>query len=336
MTEKSPKAAGGIARANKLSPEQRSQIARSAAAVRWAIPKATHRGVLEIGDIRIPCAVLEDGRRVLTENGIAIALLGSRSGASKRLKKTSSETGTHVPVFLAPERLKPFISQDVIDGYLTPVRYLDGTRHVIGYDASILPAVCDIWLSARDAGVLQTQQMEKAQRADMLMRGLAHVGIVALVDEATGYQEIRDRMALQAILDQYLRTELAAWAKRFPDEFYREMFRLKGWSYNPLSVARPGVVGHYTTDLIYERLAPGIVEELETLNPKNARGNRRARHHQWLSDDIGHPALAQHLHATIGFMRASANWEQFIDLLDRAFPKKGHTIPLLLEDSWRP
>jgi hypothetical protein len=331
MKEKSPNAAGGVARAEKLSPDERSKIAQNAAAVRWGIPRATHRGEIVIGDVRIPCAVLDDGRRVLTENGITNALLGSRSGASKRLKKSQTEGGAPIPLFLAPERLKPFISREVMDGPLAPVKYLDRTRTVTGFDATILPVACEIWLKARDAGALQAQQIEKAQQADILMRGLAHVGVVALVDEATGYQEVRDRMALQAILDKFLRTEFAAWAKRFPDEFYKEMFRLKGWGYNPLSVARPGVVGKYTTDVVYERLAPGIVEELERINPKNDRGNRRTRHHQWLSEDIGHPALAQHIHAVIGFMRASTGWDDFIRLLDRAFPKKGHTIPMLLE-----
>ncbi|MDG4560902.1 MAG: P63C domain-containing protein [Candidatus Competibacter sp.] len=331
MEKDESKVRGAIARANKLSPEYRAEIARNAAATRWGIPKATHRGELIIGEIRIPCAVLEDGRRVLTEHGISHALLGSRSGASKRLKKAHSETGAIIPLFLAPDRLKRFISKEMIEGPLAPVQYLDGSRAVVGYEAAILPTACEIWLKARDAGVLQAQQLDKVQRAEILMRGLAHVGIVALVDEATGYQEVRDRLALQAILDKFLRKEFAAWAKRFPDEFYREMFRLKNWSYNPMSVARPGIVGKYTTDVVYERLAPGIVEELEKINPKNERGNRRVRHHQWLSDDIGHPALAQHLHAVIGFMRACVDWEQFIILLDRAFPKKGHTIPLLLE-----
>lgn len=331
MEKDASKVPGAIARSKKLSPEYRAEIARNAAAARWGIPRATHRGELIIGEIRIPCAVLEDGRRVLTEHGISHALLGSRSGASKRLKKAHSEAGAIIPLFLAPERLKPFISQETIEGPLAPVQYLDGSRAVVGYEAAILPAACEIWLKARDADVLQAQQLDKAQRAEILMRGLAHVGIVALVDEATGYQEVRDRLALQAILDKYLRKEFAAWAKRFPNEFYREMFRLKNWSYNPMSVARPPVVGKYTTDVVYERLAPGIVEELERINPKNELGNRRVRHHQWLSEDIGHPALAQHLHAVIGFMRACNNWEQFIDLLDRAFPKKGHTIPLLLE-----
>lgn len=331
MSKDKTKVPGAVARAEKLSPEVRSEIAKTAAAARWGTPKATHRGEINIGETRIPCAVLEDGRRVITETGVTTAILGSRSGASKRLKKAHAGVGALMPIFLAPERLKPFISQEMISGPLKPVSYLDGGKTVIGFDATILPIACEIWLRARDAGALQEQQKDKAQRAEILMRGLAHIGIVALVDEATGYQEVRDRKALQAILDKYLAKELAAWAKRFPDEFYKQMFRLKGWAFNPMSVSRPGVVGKYTVDLIYERLAPGLVEELERLNPKTTSGARRSRHHQWLSDDVGHPALAQHLHAVIGFMRACTSWDQFMDMLDRAFPKKGHTIPIMFE-----
>lgn len=330
-TKDETKVAGGIARAEKLTPQERSEIAKVAAATRWGAPKATHRGEIIIGETRIPCAVLDDGRRVLTENGISNALLGWRSGASKRLKKSSAEDGAPVPVFLAPERLKPFISQEMIDGPLTPVTYIDGSKTIVGFDATILPTACEIWLRARDGGVLQDQQQDKVKRAEMLMRGLAHIGILALVDEATGYQEVRDKKALQAILDKYLAKELAAWAKRFPDEFYQQMFRLKGWAFNPLSVAKPGVVGKYTVDVVYERLAPGLVDQLEKLNPKTDTGTRKSRHHQWLSSDVGHPALAMHLHAVIGFMRVCSSWEQFLNLLDCAFPKKGHTIPLLFE-----
>ena len=88
-------------------------------------------------------------------------------------------------MFLAPERLNSFISKEMIDGPLKPVTYIDGKKTVVGFDATILPTACEIWLLARDAGVLQEQQKDKAQRAEILMRGLAHIGIVALVDEAT-------------------------------------------------------------------------------------------------------------------------------------------------------
>ena len=156
----------------------------------------------------------------------------------------------------------------------------------------------------------------------MLVRGFARVGIVALVDEATGYQAVRDREALQAILDKFLRKEFAAWAKRFPDEFYQEMFRLKGWQWKGVKVNKPQVVGHYTKDLVYDRLAPNIIEELERRNPKTPRGHRKVKHHQWLTEDIGVAGLAQHLHALIVLMRSSDTWDQFYAMVERSLHSK--------------
>ena len=285
------------------------------------LPVAEYRGEIQIGEMVIPCAVLNDGQRVLSEHGISNAL-GGRSGYAKRRSKASEDAGAPLPVFLASNNLKPFISNDLLNGPLQPIEYYSGKQIVSGFPAEVLPEVCDIWLSARAAGALNAQQAERAQAAEILSRGLANLGIIGLVDEATGYQEIRDRKALQAILDKYIKKEFAAWAKRFPDEFYKELFRLRGWKWNPITVAKPSVVGHYTNDIVYERLAPGILEELQSRNPQNKRGRRKVRHHQYLTEDIGHPALAQHLHAVIGLMRASSNWEQFWDMLNRAFPKK--------------
>ncbi|NCO86843.1 MAG: hypothetical protein GW886_09490 [Rhodobacterales bacterium] len=296
--------------------------------------EATHRGTLRIGSVQIPCAVLRDGTRLLSENGIANAL-GGRSGAAKRLKTAAAEGGAHIPVFLAAKSLSPYVTKELADGPLKPVSYISGGSEVVGYQAEALPEICNIWLQARQDGVLSEQQNDRAQAAEIVMRGLANLGVIALIDEATGYQDTRDRDALQAILDKYLQKEFAAWAKRFPDAFYREIFRLRGWSWNAMSVARPGVVGRYTNDIVYERLAPGILDELQRLNPNQDERGRARKHQQFLTDDIGHPALAQHLHAVIGLMRASATWEQFKSLLDRAFPKKGTQLELLLPEDYQ-
>jgi hypothetical protein len=166
----------------------------------------------------------------------------------------------------------------------------------------------------------------------VVIRGLARVGIVALVDEATGYQEVRDRLALQAILDRFLRKEIAAWSKRFPDEFYQQIFRLRSWEWKGMRVNRPQVVAKYTNDFVWERLAPGLLDELRKRNPRDERGNRRSAHHQWLTEEVGDPKLAQHLYAVVGLMRAAATWEQFRSMLDRAFPKQGQTLQLALTD----
>ena len=183
-----------------------------------------------------------------------------------------------------------------------------------------------MYLQARDAGVLRGQQIIIAKKCEMLVRSLSKVGIIALVDEVTGYQAIRDREALQQILDKYLLQEFAAWAKRFPDEFYREMFRLRGWHWRGMRVNRPSVVGKYTNDLVYQRLAPGVLDELQRRNPKDEKGNREGKHHQLLTGDIGIPALQQHLFATVGFMRASTTWDQFYRMMQRAFPKLNSTL----------
>lgn len=206
---------------------------------------------------------------------------------------------------------------------------LDG-RKAHGFEAEDIVEICRMYMMARRANVLQSSQIHLAAQAEVIVLSLAKIGITALIDEATGFQEVRDRKALQALLDTYLRKEHAAWAKRFPDDFYKEMFRLKSWVYPTVGGARPGVVGIYTNDLVYERIAPGLLQELEKRNPKTEAGHRKTKHHQWVTEDVGDPALTAHIHAVMGLMRASDSWEQFSRMMDRAYPKKGTQIPLLI------
>ena len=149
------------------------------------------------------------------------------------------------------------------------------------------------------------------------MRSLAKVGIVALIDEATGYQYDRDRTELQRILEAYIAQEFLPWAKRFPDEFYIEMFRLRGWDYH--GRAKSPLVGKLTNELIYERLPDGVLEELRTKNPKSSEGHRLKRHHQFLTTDTGVPHLDKHITSVIVLMKACDNWAQFERLFKKSF-----------------
>lgn len=292
---------------------------------------------LEIAGAVLPCAVImgpNGVQRVLSETGVTNAILGNRSGASKR-KKADAEGGVSLPLFLAPSQLSQFISDDMRAGPLQPIDYLDGSRVVRGYDASILIAVCNVWLQARAAGALQNQQLDKAMKAEILTRALAETGIVALVDEATGYQKVRPQNALQNYLALVIRRELAVWAKKFPDEFYENIYRLRGWQWPGMSKNRFSAVAGYTTNLIYDRLGPGITEELINKTPNNDKGYRPTRLHQWLSEDIGDPMLATHMHSILMFQRlAIANgwgWNRFVHMVDQVLPKRGNTLELPLE-----
>jgi P63C domain len=322
--EDTPQSKGGFARAQFLTQEQRREIARTAAQSRWQnerpLPRATHSGTLKLADI--PCYVLDTGERILSTRGIMKSL--------KRTWRGRKYAGTELPVFLEAKNLKPFISEDLAS-VLTPrtFRTHKGSRSE-GYIADILPVVCEVYLRARDEGELTRPQELIAKQCEILIRGLSRVGITALVDEATGYQEVRDKLALQAILDRFLRQNFAAWAKRFPDEFYQHIFRLRGWQWRGMEVNRPQIVANYTKDLVYARLAPGILQELEARNPKDEKGARKAAHHQWLTEEVGHPALAQHLYAVIGLMRLADSWDQLKRMVDKAYPKRGDSLQLPL------
>ena len=288
------------------------------------IHKATHSGELKVGDAIIPCAVLEDGTRVLTQSGFLTAI-----GRSRTPKAGTGATVAKVPIFWVAGNLKPFIDKDLLVSTM-PIKfqYANG-REGIGYKAEILPKVCEVFLKARDAEALQKKQIRYASACDLLMRGLAHVGITALVDEATGYQANRARDALERILEEFIAKEYRKWLKTFPDDFYKEMFRLKKWAYDSLSVERPALVGKYTNDLVYERLAPGVLEELRNVNPKTQSGNRKHKHFQWLTDDIGHPKLREHLGILVALMKACDTWEAFKRAVNRALPKPHSQIELI-------
>jgi hypothetical protein len=318
------KAKGGVARAISLTPEQRSEIARNAAKAKHSQPKAKYEGVIHIGDQELPCAVLDDGTRVLTQEGFLKAIGRSGKPAAGRGSKVEK-----LAPFLDLNNLKPYVDKELEHStYPLVFRPTTGSK-AYGYRADLLPKVCEVYLKARDDGALLKSQEKFAVACDILMRGLAHVGIAALVDEATGYQEVRDRQALQIILEKYLTDEWAKWTKVFPDEFYQELFRLKGLAYPSMGGKKPGFVGHWTNDVVYSRLAPGVLSELKDKNPRqSSTGSRTRKHHQHLTKDHGHPALKEHLSNVIFLMKGSESWHDFKGALNRAKPKLSDNLEL--------
>ena len=283
---------------------------------------------LIIGEVEIPCYVLEDKTRVLSRGGFQSAL-----GRHRTSKRHDQRDGVNLPVFFAAANLKPFVSNDLVTAS-TPVAFQAPSRGPVayGYRAELLPQVCTVYLNARDAGVLLPSQAHIATQAEILIRGLATVGIIALVDEATGYQRIREERALATILEKFIAKDLQPWTRTFPFEFYEQIFRLKGWT-GSASAERPSVIGHYTNDFVYDRLAPGVLDELRQLNPVQPKTKaRRYRHHQWFTPDLGHPKLREHLAAVLALMKAAPNWNDFKRSLARAFPKPDHPWDLLLDD----
>src|SRR5882724_7860044 len=311
---------GGKARREALAPDERSEIAKKAAEARWSLPRATHEGELVLGNTSIPCAVLEDGTRLLTQMGFLKAL-----GRSPRARGGEGSSIDGMVPFLAADNLKPFITKPLLRS-TSPIR--SRTLHgkgtpAFGYRAELLPQVCEVSLRAREQEKLHFSQRHIAKMAELIIRGLANIGIVALVDEATGYQYHRARRALAEILEQFIAKELQEWTRTFPSEFYEQIFRLRNWRFHSESVGkghRPQVIGHYTNDIVYKRLAPGVLDELKKKNPK-VDGRRRHKLFQWLTGEIGHPKLRSHIDGVLALMRVSDTWAQFRQFLKKAFPR---------------
>lgn len=326
------KSAGGIARAAKLTPERKQEIAMiavKAKAAKKLLPIATHGSTdhpLRIGGIEIPCYVLEDGRRVLTMRGLQQSLGFSTGGGKDGARK--------IPTFLNKLGEKGLEINDLSVRANKPFDFvLPGSGMVAtAYEATLLVDICEVILQARDAGKIPSDSPYAAQ-CDKLVRGLARVGIVALVDEATGYQKDRDKDALAKILEQFIAKELQPYVKTFPTDFYEELFRLRGLPF-PLGKPqfRPQYFGTLTNDIVYERLAPGLLEEMK----KQASKDEKKSHlHRRLTQEIGHPKLREHLASVIMAMKLSSNYQSFISNLNKFHPRYGQTYTLDLEQTDR-
>lgn len=319
-------AKGGKARAEALSSEQRSEIARHAALARWGepppgLPSATHSGDLKIREIVIRAHVLEDGRRLLSGRAVtqAMGLTGRGQGMAR---------------FLASKSLNLFVNDKLVLAIQRPIVFTtsEGIRPTFGYEAWVLPELCNAVIEAADQGLLRSAQRPMVQRAKLLVRAFSTVGIIALVDEATGYQADRAKDELMRILEAYISKELLPWTRRFPDVFFHEIYRLHGWKFKEgqHKNRRPQYVGRLVKEVIYEKLPPGVLPELERRNPTMPVGYRRYKHHQFLTPDTGHEHLDKQITAVMTLMRASEDKHEFKRLFARVFPKRGQQLALPL------
>ena len=329
-------AKGGRVRAQRLSKAQRSEIGRMGAMARWRkegkLPLFAEYGApdrpLKIDDVEIPAYVLADGTRVLAQrglqSGIGLSEGGGKSGARRITELMTRIAGKGIDI------------RGLIARAENPIRFIPphGGNAAFGYEATILPDLCAVLIEAGQQGALGKRLDHLAKRAAILQHGFATVGIIALVDEATGYQEYRQRDALAKILERFVAKELRPWIRTFPSEFYKQIFRLNGWEYSD-NCGRPGIVGHWTTNIVYKRLAPGVWKELDRQTPRDEKGRLKQKLSQRLTEEIGHPELRRHMEGVVMLMKYSPDWKVFMDRLDHEYPQWGSTMMLPFPDDYR-
>ena len=277
------------------------------------ILKTIKEGVLKIGELELNVAVLDGGVRVITTSAVFKALNRPTRGNSRVI---------NIPVFMDAKNLQPFISKDLMEVTKKVVFIDKNGKKQTGYEASILPLVSELYLKARENGVITTKsQLATAQKAEILSRSLARVGIISLVDEATGYQYKRDKNDLQVILGAYISEEVAKWQLTFTEEFYDQIFRLWKQTYNKAKPkqSRPAFFGTLTNKYIYKPIQSGVV--LDEIKQKASDDNNKARFHQYLTEDIGKKHLVKQITEVTVLMSICDDKNQFIELFKKKYDK---------------
>lgn len=278
------------------------------------MPRATHYGVWNISEnAKIECYVMDNKERVLSLRG-ASKSMGLVGGGSMALVRNLNSFW-----------ISPYLSNDLRD-WLEKAnrnelpRYITKSGgHFTPFSASNFVDLCRAYVDAKHDGVLKLKsQIIVADRLYVIMTAFAKTGLNAIIDEVTGYQYEREQNELQKLLSKYISSELLPWAKRFPDEFYKQMFRLKGWTYSGKN--KPQYVGKLTNQYIYDQLPEGVLQELKEKTPKNKKL------HQSLTESVGVPHLDKQLQKTIGLMQASDTWEEFEVLFEKAMKQANRKL----------
>src|SRR6185369_13043491 len=285
-----PQSKGGRARADLLDKDLLRDIAASGGRARWArskelaasgdLPKATNQGKMVVGGLELDCYNLADGRRIFHKRGMARAL-GMRSGGGNVFMRAVKRKG-----------LGSEIDEKLIEKLESPIVFkplVSDLGH--GYEAEVLVDVCKAIIRAADASKLTAAQVGLVAQARILLQAFAKVGVTALVDEATGFQQVRDPDALRLLVQQYIEQEKREWEMQFPDEYYDELNRLYGskrlttTGSGAVIQNRPQHFAGFTRSYVYHPLENGaVLEELDRINPKVGQsGTRRARFHQHLT-----------------------------------------------------
>lgn len=318
---KSSRSSGGLARAKSLSPNERRSIARKAAIARWKtaegeVPTAVNQGSLKIGDVELDCYVLADRRRLIHKRAMAKAL-GMKSEGGNVFTRAMSRKSLGSAV---PEDLKQKLANPVV------FNSTNG-KETHGYEGTDLIDVCDaIWQAKKD-GKLPASQEALGLQAEIIIRSAAKIGIVALIDEATGYFKDKRKDEYRVLFQQFIRNEFGQWELEFPSQFFDIWYRLYGIKRSPVSNRHPQFFGKLIRKYVYAPLANSNGAILELLDEKNpvvyANGGRRYKMTQFLNEHIGKPAFRSHLWQVIGIGNSSRSKEGFERGFRLAFPQTG-------------
>ncbi len=245
-----------------------------------SMPKVAYKGNVRLGTILSDCYVLDNGERVLSYRNAVKAISDKDSGdlgsynllISKENQVAENVLISHDKILISKENQVAETLNFLIEQNNTVAK---------GISTDYFISICEEYVKRLYEGRLKTErQREIAYRCSFVLSGFSRLGLKALVDESTGYQEHREKDELQVKLDAYLLGYFREWEKAVPDEYYIELGRLTSWK-TPLG-NRPKYWGKLMIELVYDTLEPQVVEYL-----KNNKPPANTRWHQRFTENVG-------------------------------------------------
>lgn len=285
--------------------------------------RATHKGNFkEHFGFDIECYVLDDEAKsaVISQRGMGAALGLGESGGQRFLRFLE---GQSVSAAVGPELLgkgrKALIFQGFSAGGNEPP---PSTIH--GYDVTLLIDLCKAILAGRASGSLGSRYDNVVKQAQIILSASAKSGIKGLVYALSGYDVTKEEII--ASFKQYVAEAARDYEKEFPDELYREWYRL--YDLQPPARNKPWKFKHLTIAQVYEPLARSNGKVLELVRAQKTRGKQHDKKlHQFLSE-IGVKALRRHLGQLLGIAQVSETETQYEKHIEKVF---GNAIPLPLD-----
>lgn len=275
-------------------------------------PFAKYFGELQLGGNSVDCYVLNSNERVISLRGT--------------LKSIADVDGGGLEDYIGIKGLKPYINsqlvlEETIEFSIPGVQYLGK-----GIKADTFLDICSAYVSALSSGDLTTErQQEIAIKCSILLASCAKIGLIALIDEATGYQFERKEDALQLKLKVFIADEMRGWEKTFPDELWEQFGRLTSWKGHLHS--RPKWWGKLVMELIYNALDSNVALYLKEHKPPPMY---KRNYHQWLSDNYGLKQLISHIYQIIGIAKTCETIKELQEKVAQHFNKDTLTRGLII------
>ena len=280
------------------------------------VDRVLNRGNLKMGTFEnIDCVNVEVEGKVLRL--ISINSFFGIVGISPRAKDVVSSFTR----FLTHPSVRSPSSNRILDRLSKGYRIGKNGAEALFVDSRVITDFCRLMLSLRASGKLSGLYLSYARNCERFMLGLADTGLAALIDEATGYRK-RQKDEYRRLFCAYISEYHSEWVKEFQDSFFDGIYN--AYHLTKSGKNHPSFFGVFINKYVYFPLANShgaILEKLKEKDPVVYVRGRKYRLHQFLTEEVGKPALKKHLNQVETLLMISSDKGMFKRYFKKAFPQ---------------